>query len=80
MTGIAIDLLRQVTKAGGTVQLAGDALRLLAPEPLPEDLRARLRQHKAEILALLSAAGALQRCVSGAAGCRLRRRLAWGDR
>jgi hypothetical protein len=56
MTGIAIDLLRQVTKAGGTVQLAGDALRLLAPEPLPEDLRARLRQHKAAILALLSAA------------------------
>jgi hypothetical protein len=56
MTGVAIDLLRQVTKAGGAVQLAGDALRLLAPEPLPDDLRARVRQHRAEIVALLSAA------------------------
>ena len=56
MTGVAIDLLRQVTEAGGTVQLAGDALRLLASEPLPDDLRARVRQHKAEIVALLSAA------------------------
>jgi hypothetical protein len=56
MTGAAIDLLRQVAEAGGTVQLAGDALRLLASEPLPGDLRARLRQHKAEIVALLSAA------------------------
>jgi TubC N-terminal docking domain len=56
MTGVAIDLLRQVTKAGGAVQLAGDTLRLLAPEPLPDDLRARVRQHKAEIVALLSAA------------------------
>ena len=56
MTGAAIDLLRQVTRAGGEVQLAGDALRLSAPEPLPDDLRARVRQHKAEIIALLSAA------------------------
>ena len=31
-------------------------LRLSAPEPLPDELRARLRQHKAEIVALLSAA------------------------
>ena len=30
-------------------------LRLWAPEPLPDELRARLRQHKAEIVALLSA-------------------------
>jgi len=56
MTGVAIDLLRQVTEAGGTVRLQGDALRLLASEPLPDDLRARVRQHKAEIVALLSAA------------------------
>ena len=56
MTGVVLDLLRQVTEAGGTVQLAGDALRLLASEPLPDDLRARVRQHKAEIVALLSAA------------------------
>jgi TubC N-terminal docking domain len=56
MTDVALDLLRQVTETGGTVRLEGDALRLSAPEPLPEELRARLRQHKAEISALLSAA------------------------
>ena len=31
-------------------------LRLSAPAPLPDDLRARLRQHKAEVVALLSGA------------------------
>ena len=56
MTALAIDLLREVSDAGGTVRLEGDTLRLLAPEPLPDDLRARLREHKAEIVALLSAA------------------------
>ena len=56
MTALAIDLLREVSDAGGTVRLEGDMLRLSAPEPLPDDLRARLRQHKAEIVALLSAA------------------------
>jgi hypothetical protein len=55
MTWVAIDLLHQVTKAGGTVGLEGDMLRLSAPEPLPDDLLARVRQHKAEIMALLSA-------------------------
>jgi hypothetical protein len=56
MTGVAIDLLHQVTKAGGTVGLEGDMLRLSAPQPLPGDLLARLRQHKVEIVALLAAA------------------------
>jgi hypothetical protein len=56
MTGVALDLLQEVSDAGGTVQLEGDMLRLSAPEPLPDELRARLRQHKAEIVALLSAA------------------------
>jgi hypothetical protein len=56
MTGVALDLLRQVTETGGTVRLEGDVLRLSAPKPLPDELRARLRQHKAEIVALLAAA------------------------
>ena len=56
MTALAMDLLREVSEAGGTVRLEGDMLRLSAPEPLPDELRARLRQHKAEIVALLSAA------------------------
>ena len=55
MTAFAIDLLRELSDAGGTVQLEGDMLRLSAPEPLPDNLRARLRQHKAEIVALLAA-------------------------
>ena len=53
MTALAIDVLREVSEAGGTVRLEGDMLRLSAPEPLPDELRARLRQHKAEIVALL---------------------------
>jgi TubC N-terminal docking domain len=56
MSALAIDLLREMSDAGGTVRLEGDALRLSATEALPDDLRARLRQHKAEIVALLSAA------------------------
>jgi hypothetical protein len=56
MTGVALDLLREASEAGGTVRLEGDMLRLSAPEPLPDELRGRLHQHKAEIVALLSAA------------------------
>jgi hypothetical protein len=56
MSALAIDLLREVSRAGGAVRLEGDMLRLSAPEPLPDDLCARLRQRKAEIVALLSAA------------------------
>ena len=56
MNALVTELLRDVISAGGTVQLVGDALRLWASEPLPDDLRARVRQHKAEIVALLSAA------------------------
>jgi TubC N-terminal docking domain len=56
MSALATDLLREVSAAGGTVRLDGDVLRLLAPEPLQDELRARVRQHKAEIVALLSAA------------------------
>jgi TubC N-terminal docking domain len=56
MSALAMDVLRDVSEAGGTVRLEGEMLRLSAPEPLPDELRARLHQHKAEIVALLSAA------------------------
>ena len=56
MTALAMDVLQEVSEAGGTVRLEGEMLRLWAPEPLPDELRARLHQHKAEIVALLSAA------------------------
>jgi hypothetical protein len=55
MTALALDLLREVSGTGGTVRLQGGMLRLSAPEPLADDLRARLQQHKAEIVALLAA-------------------------
>ena len=56
MTAVALALVQEVLQAGGTVRLDGKMLRLSAPEPLPDELRARLHQHKAEIVALLSAA------------------------
>ena len=56
MSALAMDVLRDVSEAGGTVRLEGGMLRLSAPEPLPDALRARLRQHKAEIVGLLSVA------------------------
>jgi hypothetical protein len=56
MTAAAVDLLQAVAATGGLIRLEGDTLQLTAPEPLPEELRARLRQHKADIVALLSAA------------------------
>jgi hypothetical protein len=55
MTALATEVLREVSEAGGTVRLEGEMLRLRAPEPLPDELRARLHQHKAQIVALLSA-------------------------
>ena len=57
MTAAALDLLQAVSAAGGLIRLEGDTLQLAAPEPLPEELRARLRQHKAEIVALLQVPG-----------------------
>jgi TubC N-terminal docking domain len=63
MTAAVLDLLQAVSAAGGLVRLEGDTLRLAAPEPLPDELRARLRQHKAEIVAMLSASEPIQRAV-----------------
>ena len=84
MTGVAIDLLRQVTETGGTVRLEGDMLRLSAPEPLPGELRARLRQHKAEIVALLLAAepasDAAPKILAGETSTGLPREIADGVR
>jgi hypothetical protein len=56
MTAVALDLLQAVAAAGGIIRLEGDMLQLSAPAPPPDDLRARLRQHKAEVVALLSGA------------------------
>ena len=53
MTTAARQLLQEVAHHDGTVHLDGGNLRLAAPKPLPESLRTRLREHKAEIVCLL---------------------------
>jgi hypothetical protein len=63
MTSVALALVQEVVRVGGTVELEGDTLRLSAPQPLPDHLRARLGQHKVEIVALLSAAEPIQRAA-----------------
>jgi hypothetical protein len=60
MNALAIDLMRRVSEAGGTIRLEGKMLRLSASEPLPDHLRTRLRQHKPEIVALLSTVEPIQ--------------------
>lgn len=52
---IARKLIQDVHSAGGTIVAAGDKLRLAAPEPLPDSLMEDLRQHKAEVMALVGA-------------------------
>ena len=52
------ELLDEIRQHGGCAEVAGDRLRLRAPRPLPDELLRRLRQHKAELLRLLSALSA----------------------
>ena len=49
----ARDVLRRITAAGGSIEATGEKLRVRAPKPLPDDLMATLRQHKAEVMAML---------------------------
>ena len=49
----APDIITQVHVAGGRIMMIQDRLRVRAPSPLPDELVANLRQHKAEIMALL---------------------------
>jgi hypothetical protein len=53
MTAAARQLLQEVADQGGMVRLEDGNLRLAAPQPLSESLRARLRECKAEIVRLL---------------------------
>jgi hypothetical protein len=52
----AVPLIEAVQRAGGTITLQGDRLRLSAPEPLPEDFLLELRVHKADVIAYLQRA------------------------
>ena len=53
----AAPLIEAVRRAGGTILIRGERLRLTAPAPLPDTLVADLRQHKAEILDILRIGG-----------------------
>jgi hypothetical protein len=46
----ALPLIEAVQRAGGTITLRGDRLRLSASAPLPENLLQELRAHKAEVI------------------------------
>ena len=52
---IARKLIQDVHSAGGTIVAEGDMLSLAAPAPLPDSLMDDLRQHKAEVMALVGA-------------------------
>ena len=47
------ETLVAVAASGGRLQPAGDRIRALLPVNCPNDLRGEIRQHKAELLALL---------------------------
>lgn len=48
------DLLDEVARHGGRLTPRGDKLHIDAPEPLPDVLMDRLREHKPELLRLLA--------------------------
>jgi hypothetical protein len=47
------DVLREVERRGGRLVPNGDRLRIIAPAPMPDEVMARVRQHKPELLRLL---------------------------
>jgi TubC N-terminal docking domain len=51
----AAEILRELTRRGVTVRVEGETVKLRPKAALDDDLLARLRQHKAEILALIAA-------------------------
>lgn len=60
MTALAVDhLLEQVRAAGGRVLVMNDGVKVRTRAPLPDELVADLRQHKAEIMAALREATGL---------------------
>jgi hypothetical protein len=53
MSPLVRDLLSEVTEAGDVIRLDDGNLHLSASNPLPDDLRVRLRDHKTEVVAFL---------------------------
>ena len=53
----AREVLERIHEVGGTVVAEGDVLKFRAPEPLSADVMAMAKEHKPELLALLSREG-----------------------
>ena len=53
MTEAALQLIHEVTDAGGRLAIRGDKLHVSAPSSLPDELMGRLRQRKPEIIEAL---------------------------
>jgi hypothetical protein len=51
----AVKHIQDIHRQGGSVKVDVDDLNLTAPQPLPADLLNQICQHKAELLAYLSA-------------------------
>ena len=51
---VGFELLSKIKAHSGTAKADGERIRLTAPEPLPEDLMIALKEHKKEVLAVLS--------------------------
>ena len=51
---IAADLISRVEAAGGMAEVRGKRLHLSAPEPLSDDLMEALREHKNDVMGVLS--------------------------
>lgn len=60
----AADAYRQALRLGLTLEPRGDKLIVRPGDRCPADLAAQLRQHKAEVLALLNTDGRPVRCCS----------------
>jgi hypothetical protein len=54
MTTMACQLIHEVANHGGSIRIENGNLHLCAHQPLPGDLLAKLREHKAAVIALLS--------------------------
>ncbi len=54
MTAAVANLIEAVERAGGKLTPVGGRLRISAPQALPETIMAKLRAHKAELLATLA--------------------------
>ncbi len=51
----AIELIAQCHSLGAKLIIENGALRVMAPKPLPDSLRAQLREHKLQVIMCLNA-------------------------